>query len=289
MPSIKPKIQGYVEPELFAAFEQWRIEQNKGISEALNDLLKEFFGFEKLAPVGCLSREQIEEMVEAKIQASLDRDSRFQEALESVRLQESVIQERQSTRLNQLLMRIEAVETALRPIEGLAEISHPCESPDNLPEDSRWKIGDRVRVICKSNYEGMPGTIIDFDERLGWHIAVDRWWEAVGISESVIDERQRRAGNIWCEPCDMKLLEEIPDNPPQSEEPVKKPPLTIPLTGLKQSELEQRLKLAKGILPRRRDKADFKEWSQRHDPQGVAWQWDAIAKKYLAVEYERII
>ena len=69
--------------------------------------------------------------------------------------------------------------------------------------------------------------------------------------------------------------------PPQSPEP---PPISIRLTGLKQSELERRLKISKGTLTKRRDRPDFKEWSREKDPDKIAWQWDAIARKYLAVE-----
>lgn len=199
MPSIKPKIQGYVEPELFSAFEQWRIEQGKGISEALNDLLKEFFGFDKILPSapGGLKQEDLEDLIEKKLAnliIRLETNEQKIQHLENERLQK-LVEGALVAYSMPLILRIEAVEQIIKPIEGLAEISHP------LPES----VGDSLQS-------------------------------------------------------------------------------PFPLERLKQSDLERRLKISKGILTKRRDRADFKEWSQSRDPQGIAWAWDAITKKYLAVE-----
>lgn len=115
MPSIKPKIQGYVQPEIFQAFEQWKAEQGiEGVSEALNELFKQFFGFEKpLLDVG-LSKEEIEALIEEKL-AALQIWAKFAEE------------------------RIQYLEKVIQPIEGLAEISQPLEAAEMLeesPEDS---------------------------------------------------------------------------------------------------------------------------------------------------------
>lgn len=278
MPSIKPKIQGYVEEEIFQAFQQWKAEQGiESISDALNELLKRFFGFEKATPaVGGLNKEEIEALIEVKL-AAIHTWVRFAEE-----------------KINEFEWRLK-MEPGQSPLEesGVVEESKG-DYEESLLEERNWKIGDRVRVLCKSSYQGRLGSIIDFDERLGWHVAVDRWWEAVGVAESAIDERQRRAGNIWCDPSDMELMpQESEEQPPLSSleqedleaNPLPIPPQSpVPLEGLKQSDLERRLKTAKGILSKRRSKPDFKEWSRERDPDKIAWQWDAIARKYLAVE-----
>lgn len=303
MPSIKPKIQGYVEEEIFQAFQQWKAEQGiESISDALNELLKRFFGFEKATPaVGGLNKEKIESL-DAKL-VTIYTWARFAEE-----------------RISKIEWRLK-MEPEQSPLEESGAVEESKGDCEKSPlEERNWKIGDRVRVLCKSNYQGRLGSIIDFEERLGWHVAVDRWWEAVGVAESAIDERQRRAGNIWCDPSDMELIHQEPWEPeivegfledckessqgleeesplssleqedleanplpipPQSPEP---PPISIRLTGLKQAELERRLKIAKGTLTKRRNRPDFKEWSRERDPNGVGWQWDAIARKYLAVE-----
>lgn len=285
MPSIKPKIQGYVEEEIFQAFQQWKAEEGiEGISDALNELLKRFFGFEKATPaVGGLNKEEIEALIDAKL-AAIHTWARFAEE-----------------KINKMEWRLKMepeeslLDSPQSPLEesGVAEESKGDYGKSPL-EERNWKIGDRVRVLCKSSYKGRLGTIIDFDERLGWHVAVDRWWEAVGVSESDIDQR-KRGGNIWCDPNNMELIEEEPPPSSLEQEDLEANPLPIPpqssepsisirLTGLKQAELERRLKIAKGTLTKRRNKPDFKEWSREQDPNGVGWQWDAIARKYLAVE-----
>lgn len=88
----------------------------------------------------------------------------LQEALESVRLQEHVIEELQQTTLNQLLARIEAVETTIRPIEGLAEISYPLpESPDELPDNlTQAELAERLN--CNKSQVSRKKESPDFGE-----------------------------------------------------------------------------------------------------------------------------
>lgn len=231
MPSIKPKIQGYVEEEIFQAFQQWKAEQGiESISDALNELLKRFFGFEKATPPsGGLNKEEIEALIEVKL-AAIHTWVRFAEE-----------------KINEFEWRLKM---------------EPGQSP--LKESGAVK-------ESKGDYEKSP-----------------------------LEERNWKAGNIWCDPSDMEPRpqkseeqpplssleqEDLEANPlpipPQSPEP---PPISIRLTGLKQAELERRLKIAKGTLTKRRNRPDFKEWSRERDPNGVGWQWDAIARKYLAVE-----
>lgn len=100
------------------------------------------------------------------------------------------------------------------------------------------------------------------------------WWlsrEETGIYQPLEPEEEPPLSSLEQEDAEANPLP-IPCQSP------------LPLEGLKQSELERRLKIAKGTLTKRRNRDDFKEWSREKDPDKIAWQWDAIARKYLAVE-----
>lgn len=55
-------------------------------------------------------------------------------------------------------------------------------------------------------------------------------------------------------------------------------------TELTNMEMIQRLHVDRSTLAYRREKADFPQWSQRHDPDGIAWSWDSKAKVYRQTE-----
>ncbi len=62
MPSEKPRIQGYLEPELYEHFQRWKAEsQIEGDSEALNKLLQQFFNLE---PQPIIEEARLREMVQ---------------------------------------------------------------------------------------------------------------------------------------------------------------------------------------------------------------------------------
>lgn len=283
MPSIKPKIQGYVEPELFSVFEQWRIEQGKGISEALNDLLKEFFGF-KISPSGGLRQEDVEDLIEKKI---IGVEQKIQH-LENERLQK-LVEGALVAYSMPLLLRLEAVEQIIKPIEGLAEISHP------LPES----VGDSLQSPLEELEKESEPSSLEVEDAQANSLP-----EISLQSPSYSADNYPRRGDRFCTSHgkEGEIIKIWPENPkyeiqwdglalPKRHDLADlqvmgacRIPSPIPLEGLKQAELEKRLGIAKGTLTKRRGRPDFKEWSQGHDPDGIAWTWDAIARKYLAVE-----
>jgi cation transport ATPase len=66
------------------------------------------------------------------------------------------------------------------------------------------------------------------------------------------------------------------------EENVQTKPTSF-CSPLTQSELAQRLGVASQQLTGRRAKPDFTVWAQTHDPEGIAWSYDATARCYLQV------
>jgi len=54
-----------------------------------------------------------------------------------------------------------------------------------------------------------------------------------------------------------------------------------PRTELSQTELANRLKIHKSTISHRKEKAGFAEWSKRHDPEGLAWQYDSDKNLFI--------
>lgn len=53
---------------------------------------------------------------------------------------------------------------------------------------------------------------------------------------------------------------------------------------LKQHDLAKRLKVTSQAITAHRTKPDFINWSQTHDPEGVAWKYDRISSSFYRVE-----
>ena len=336
MPSIKPKIQGYVDSEIYTAFQQWKAERGiEGMSDALNEFLKIYLGFEKPLPAtGGLGKEEIEALIEEECEIRLreikeDIASRLPSIPEIIAKAEAQAQswmdrnsEEWMHRLGeQFYKRIYTLERKVQTIDWWLSREEPGIYQPLEPEIEEESLEVPETEESKGDYEESP--LEEPEEESKWNSPFDEgdtflWWE-----EEVRVERIGRA-TLYChytkdptqeknrvytrvpfeEAEKIKLEMRSPQEPPEEDPPLSSleqedleanplpippqspepPPISIRLTGLKQSELERRLKISKGTLTKRRDRPDFKEWSRGHDPDKIGWQWDAIARKYLAVE-----
>ncbi len=295
MPTDRPRIQAYLDPVIYDLLLGWK--KQRGItkeSEAINQILAEYFGVENSTAPAQIDPEQIRVLAAAECQAWANK------LLVTI-----------NSKLEVIGIRLDTLESIVKPIEGLAELSRdlprelPDESPEleddaeeelpseslqespseNTPEEAEgdspkeWQIEDRVRVLCASSYQGMAGTIVKYEEALGWGVHVDQWWKAAGVSESAIDERQKKASCIWCNAHEMERLEELPSDLPESHSL----PADIP-ESLNAADLAKRLVTAKSTVSRRKEEPDFEEWSKRKDPEAIAWRYDRKNQKFIPMK-----
>lgn len=366
MPSIKPKIQGYVEEEIFQAFQQWKAEEGiEGMSDALNELFKRFFGFEKPVPAaGGLGKEEIEALIDAKLTAlytwarfaeekinkmewrlKMEPEESLMDSPQSPLEESGVVEESKGDcgespfeeeapqepeeepplssleqedletnplpippqspvpltglKQSELERRLQIAKGTLtkrrnrddfkdwsRGHDPNGEEESPLDSPQSPLIDenkNNWKVGDKL-----TDSLGSLAEIIELNAaglRVNWlggtvpnpPTGKGIWYDWIRDKEIITQlEVIALASKSPLSSLEQEDLEANPlPTPPQSP---------VPLTGLKQLELERRLQIAKGTLTKRRNRDDFKEWSRGHDPDGIAWQWDPIARKYLAVE-----
>lgn len=286
MPSIKPKLQGYLEPEIHSAFLNWQEERGyDSISVALNTLLSEYFGFNK---VGVTERgefygiEQIKEIIQKEVSSKLPSIPEINQRIE-IHCQEWMnrksedwmfkLGEQFLNKIHLLEQEIQQLKEVVKPIEELADISHPLpESAEESPQDfPQSPLEENVVALASSAYssKNLPkkGDIVE--NNFGKAGQIIKIWPENPKYEIQWD------GLALPKRHDLADLEVLG---------VRRVEQPVPLAGMKQNQLEQRLDVKPGTLSRRRSKADFKEWSREHDPDAIAWQWDAVARRYLAVE-----
>ena len=153
MGTDKPRLQVYIEPQLYRAFIEWRKE--RGIDKdslALNELIKEHLGVagEESSYQQELSDERLRVLIQEELWGSGNSDFiegiKFQaektiskavaEAKEYWQAldQKDEIKALRAT-INELRARVEVLEKICEPIEGLAEISNKLHTtlPDEVP------------------------------------------------------------------------------------------------------------------------------------------------------------
>jgi hypothetical protein len=148
MGTDKPRIQVYIEPQLYQAFKDWR--KGRGIDKdslALNELIKEYLGVSEAEPnyeglpddrLRILIQEELwssgrQDFIEGiKVHAEKTISKAVAEAKEywqAIDQKDEI--KRLTATINQLRGRVEALEKASKPIEAIREISNKLHSPPN--------------------------------------------------------------------------------------------------------------------------------------------------------------
>lgn len=253
MTTERPRIQAYLDEELYERFKKWKREHGiKKDSEALNGLLAEYFGVSQFPipnPQFSMT-EEIQEYIEkrgeewaTRIKAELaeklpsrseigDRvteeiNSRFEQheflykklcdPLYIAEQKLDALRDRVGEQVSQLLDRLDTEENVVKPIEGLAEISYAF-AESLLPEDMR-----------------SPGQLSQS--------------EAPGFEE---------------------------------EDLAKDSLVDKPLPGeLGNNALARRLGVNGSTVLKNRDKPTFEKWTRGKDPDAIAWKYDARLKLFI--------
>lgn len=144
MSTDRPRIQGYLEPEVHQRFNQFKQEQGLKESPALNQILKEYFGMEDSNQPSA-SPLAIEEMIDKSLNEKFKEFNLFRAEFKNEvwlqlktqfniwnqALQEAIAKEKST--IQELTNRLEKVEATVKPSIGLTEISRPISnSPSKL-------------------------------------------------------------------------------------------------------------------------------------------------------------
>lgn len=175
MGTDRPRIQAYIDPELYQKLKEFQALHGLKESAALNQILKEYFGLE-VSNQPLASPFPIEEMIEKSIDEKFKEFNVFRgEFKNEVWLQlkaefniwnqelQRVSNKIKQRDFNSLNSRLEALEEICKPIEGLAELSKPMEKSSELPSELNLSQLARRLEVSKSvvsNRKARP----DFEE-----------------------------------------------------------------------------------------------------------------------------
>ena len=159
MATDKPRIQAFLEPEVYQALTDWQ--QKRGIpknSEAVNQILKEYFGLSAESPnfASSPNSEELRLLIQeelwgagkfdfidglrAEAQAIIAKEvTEAKEYWQALDLKETIA--RQQAQIEVLVYHVKQLEEICKPIEGLAELSKPLQRDDikavsETPSDS---------------------------------------------------------------------------------------------------------------------------------------------------------
>lgn len=258
MPTDKPRIQVYLEPQLYQRLVEWKEEREiSKISEALNQVVAEYFGVSPQSPIPnsqpSITTEKINEIIGNSLknfgqmldlrldtfQAQIDSLKQEEQlelgAIQWLKLQVSDVADALSKikgDLGGLNDRLDAVEDSLEvvlsesPSESLAQ-SGDTRSPEQLPQDST------------------PG----LEE---------------GDSPSADVEGDTEEGLAKDSLADQPLPGELPGE-------------------LGNNALARRLGVSGPTVLKNRLKPNFEEWTRGKDPDAIAWRYDRKKQKFFPV------
>ena len=167
---LKPKLQGYVQQELFDEFERFRATHNLNQSKALEKLLAEYFGkpsASTLPPVDALATSTLADSLRAELAALR------LELVQRLEVVESRLAIESATIVNELAA----------PLDGLAEVS-----ADNIP--------DLINVPIASDATTTPTEQIVSAANLKIESAVVEDVNAVPVTVSAISSADGLATNL---------------------------------------------------------------------------------------------
>ena len=260
---LKPKLQGYVQQELFDEFERFKATHNLNQSKALEKLLAEYFG---------------------KPSASTLPPNEVASALPLVAALRSELMELK-LELTQRLQLLEdrladsSADNSAMPLAGLADesaapmISLSDESVTGFFSLVTDSASDSVDIQSGSAYK----SVIPLDESAIESAVVE---DAIALpaTVSVNSSASESAGEPLVggpaasePPEEEAVVVEGPAAGESEEVAIAGEPLE-PLTSLG---LEKRLKKNNSTISRNKDKGNdyFKQWSAELDPDGIAWEF----------------
>lgn len=287
MATDRPRIQVYIDPELYKHYQDWK--QERGIekdSAAFNELLKEFFGEKviqsEIANPG-YAKEDIEELIAEECQAGLNQikeevaaklptkqqiDARVDDYLDEKFKELNVFRMEFKTEvwlqlknqfaiwnktlqegLSRVNARIEAVEDKLDIKDGMPSL---LQEALHTVEQQRWVIED---LLSKSKGELGSESL---DETRSPQEPPGLVEESSEVESSEVEAVKK-----------SELPDESPDKLPDK---------------LSQTELAQRLNCHKSQVSRHSKQSDFEEWTKERDPDAIAWNYDPKSKRYLSVK-----
>lgn len=291
MPSTKPKLQIYIDPDVESHLKEWRANREPLTdSAAMNELLREFFGIHKKQEIEVFDwRWAIKEAIvpilgkiEAidkrlgEIEAQFERERESpemginQEAMETVWMQEEVIKELQSE------------------LDSLKE--SPEESPEEISlEDCQEKaiaiLEAQLGQLSKAKLEAYPeAQLIDIVFITSPLLNIEQAEEVLRRILEAIPATPPLHEIIGAEEDEVELnLEgDSPGGSPGESEPEK------PLEELNHKDLATRLNIKPNTLRRARNTPGFAVWAQQHDAYGLLWKYDAEAKVYRGFKIKSV-
>lgn len=255
MPTERPRLQAYLDPELHNHFLEWK--QERGIakdSEALNQLLAEYFGVSQ-SPIPNSQfpamTEQIREMIEEAC------EFRFREVFSRLPAKPE-INARVDEYLNQKFNELNAFR-----VEFKNEVWLQMKREFAIWNESLQKAVDQIQSLEKRIEILEPeGALL----RKLLAESVELASQGQGAPDAGID------GDL-----EVDTEEELAEDSLVIELPSES------LTELGNNALAQRLRISKSVISRRKSEPNFEEWSKEHDPDAIAWRYDRLKQKFIPV------
>lgn len=304
MPSNKPKLQIYIDPDVEPHLKEWRANREPLTdSAALNELLREFFGIHKEQGIEVFDwrwaiREAIAPVL-AKIEA-IERQlatgdevysasfSELEIKFEAIdkRIGEIEAQFQQERESPQLGINQEAMETVWMQEEVIKELQAEIDSLKESPEESPEEISledcqEKAIAILEAQFGQLSKAKLEAYPE-------SQLMDIIFITSPLLNIEQ-------AEEILRRILAAIPAAPPlheiigeeegevelnlEGDSPEESPRESL-LEELSHGELVQRLKTNKNTLRSKRNQPDFASWAQQRDNQGLIWHWDGQRRIY---------
>lgn len=268
MPTEKPRIQVYLEPELYQKLIEWKEEREiSKISEALNQVVAEYFGVSSQSPIPnsqpSITTEKINEIIGDSLKnfgQMLDlRLDTFQAQIDSLKQEEQL----ELGAIQWLKLQVSDVADALSKIKGdLGGLNDRLDAVEDSLEV----------VLSESPSESLAQS---GDTRSPEQIPQA---EAPGLEEA-------DSSNADLEGDTDELIEGTlkPDELPSNSPRLSKADLVALLNPLTQTELAKRLLCHKSMISRHKESGNFEGWSKERDPDAIAWRYDRKRQKFCPV------
>jgi hypothetical protein len=286
MATSKPKLQGYVEQDLFDRFSEWKAERGiEGDSAALTQLLKEFFGVPSpQVPVPPPDESDIRQIVELLLEEKLP-------SREEIRI--SIQEELWDSGKRDFIDGIKAhAENAIA--SKISQSQAYWESTAASGQEMKKAIAqieDRITAL-ESNPPSNPSsdtelmseiadTLHNLEERL--EALESRLLQSAKVPES--------PGDRLAAACISGAVDNSPKpsaqpdseiSPTEKQQKESRLPSDLP-PSLSGTELAKRLRIDKSLVTKNRDKSTFETWTAFKDPRGIAWRYMADTKRYEPV------
>lgn len=272
MATDKPRIQAFLEPEVYQALTDWQ--QKRGIpknSEAVNQILKEYFGLSAESPEFASSpnSEELRLLIQEELwgagksdfidglrveaQAIIAKEvTEAKEYWRALDLKETIA--RQQAQIEALVYHVKQLEEICKPIEGLAELSKPLEK-DDISDIA----DEELRQDDDSEMEAPPFEKGETFLFWGDEVRVERIGKETLYCHYLTKPNVSYIRIPFAIAKDIKAVSELPSDS---------------LSELNLSQLARHFGISKSVISRRKSRSDFEEWSKTIDPEGKTWTYD---------------